>query len=224
LSARERILGRLRAARQTAPPVLPDVARWYAEHRRGEALSQRVARLRSALLAAHAEVHDTNSVDWPDVLLRIAAAKGIRRLLIGNATPHAATLEARRPSGLDLIRYDRPIEDWRNSLFDDVDAGLTLAKGAIAETGSLILWPDANEPRAMSLVPALHFVLLHVRSIHADLHEAMTAGLWRNGLPSNALLVSGPSKTADIQQTLAYGAHGPRELIVLLIDDEGGGA
>jgi L-lactate dehydrogenase complex protein LldG len=36
-------------------------------------------------------------------------------------------------------------------------------------------------------------------------------------LPTNALLISGPSKTADIQQTLAYGAHGPRELVVLIV-------
>jgi hypothetical protein len=44
---------------------------------------------------------------------------------------------------------------------------------------------------------------------------------WAAGLPTNALLISGPSKTADIQQTLAYGAHGPKELIVLVINAEG---
>jgi L-lactate dehydrogenase complex protein LldG len=38
-------------------------------------------------------------------------------------------------------------------------------------------------------------------------------------MPTNLLLVSGPSKTADIQQTLAYGAHGPKELVVVLVDD-----
>jgi L-lactate utilization protein LutB len=41
------------------------------------------------------------------------------------------------------------------------------------------------------------------------------------GLPTNALLVSGPSKTADIQVTLAYGAHGPKELVVLLAGQRG---
>ena len=47
--------------------------------------------------------------------------------------------------------------------------------------------------------------------------DAMTEARWAAGLPTNALLVSGPSKTADIQQTLAYGAHGPKELIVLMV-------
>jgi L-lactate dehydrogenase complex protein LldG len=44
----------------------------------------------------------------------------------------------------------------------------------------------------------------------------MTSERWAEAMPTNALVISGPSKTADIQQTLAYGAHGPRELIVLL--------
>jgi len=42
---------------------------------------------------------------------------------------------------------------------------------------------------------------------------------WAGAMPTNALLVSGPSKTADIQQTLAYGAHGPKELLVLILQD-----
>ena len=101
-------------------------------------------------------------------------------------------------------------------LFDDVDAALTLAKSAIAETGALVLWPTPAEPRLMSLVPSVHFVLLDVATIHADFFSAITAEGWKDALPTNALLISGPSKTADIQQTLAYGAHGPRELVLLL--------
>jgi L-lactate dehydrogenase complex protein LldG len=68
----------------------------------------------------------------------------------------------------------------------------------------------------MSLVPSVHFVLLDADKIYADLNAAMTAEAWSGALPTNALLICGPSKTADIQQTLAYGAHGPRELVVLL--------
>jgi L-lactate dehydrogenase complex protein LldG len=115
-----------------------------------------------------------------------------------------------------LVRYAETIDSWRDRLFDQIDAGFTAARSAIAETGSLILWPDASEPRLLSLVPPVHFVLLDSADIHADLHAAMVAEDWENSLPTNALLISGPSKTADIQQTLAYGAHGPRELIVLL--------
>ena len=68
----------------------------------------------------------------------------------------------------------------------------------------------------------MHFVLLDSHRIHADLHAAISAEGWAQGLPTNALLISGPSKTADIQQTMAYGAHGPRELVLLLLHPEGG--
>jgi L-lactate dehydrogenase complex protein LldG len=73
----------------------------------------------------------------------------------------------------------------------------------------------------MSLVPPVHFVLLDVATIHADLYSTLCTEGWSSGLPTNALLISGPSKTADIQQTLAYGAHGPRELVVLLRHPQG---
>lgn len=221
MSARERILARLRAAPQLPPVDPPDVGAWFAGRRRSEDLPQRVARLHDTLEAAHAEVHDSTASDWPELLLRIAAGKGLRTLLIGAGTPHGEMLAARHPEHLRLLHYAEPVESFRDTLFDGVDAGLTLAKGGIAETGSLILWPDRHEPRLLSLVPPLHFVLLDPASIHADFHAAMCAEHWQEGLPSNALLISGPSKTADIQQTLAYGAHGPRELIVLLLHAQG---
>ena len=214
--ARDSILARLRATSIAQTPPLPDVKAWFDAHRRNEDSKQRVARLRAALEAVKTEVHDVSATDWLDALLRIAAAKGLRNLLIGTDTPHGAALQARQPENLKLIPYLDAIDSWRDVLFDDVDASLTLAKSAIAEIGSLILWPSPSEPRLMSLVPSVHFVLLDVATIHSDFHSAITTEGWKDGLPTNALLVCGPSKTADIQQTLAYGAHGPRELVVLL--------
>lgn len=229
--AREQILGRLRATAIAAPPPLPDVEAWYHAHRRAEDLAPRIHRLRAALEAAHAQVHDSSAADWPDLLLRIALEKGVRTLLLGSGTPHGAALEARGTAlaargaaSPQLLRYGQPIETWRDALFDQVDASLTLARSAIAETGSLVLWPTPAEPRLMSLVPALHFVLLDVNTIHADFDAAIRAENWKDGLPTNALLISGPSKTADIQQTLAYGAHGPRELVLLLLHGAGAAA
>jgi len=105
-------------------------------------------------------------------------------------------------------------------MFTATPASLTTARAAIAETGTLILWPDADEPRLMSLVPPVHVVLLDRARLYNTFFEAMQTEGWKDGLPTNSLLVSGPSKTADIQQTLAYGAHGPKELVVLLLGDE----
>ena len=220
MSARADILARLRSAPLASSPALPDVAGWFERQRRDEDAAQRSLRLRDALIGWRAEVHSVTAGNWTGVLLGILEAKGLRQLLIGNRTPHGDALAACAPADLELVRYDTAIEQWKERLFEGVAASLTLARSAIAETGSLILWPSASEPRLMSLVPAVHVVLVDAGTIHADLQAAISAEGWASGMPTNALLISGPSKTADIQQTLAYGAHGPRELVVLLRQTE----
>ena len=80
-----------------------------------------------------------------------------------------------------------------------------------------MLWPTADKPRLMSLLPPIHVALVEEGSIADSLAETMASQDWAGGMPTNAVLVSGPSKTADIEQTLAYGVHGPKELIVLVI-------
>lgn len=221
MSAREAILNRLRKPNVAVQPVLPDVAGWYTTHQRDEDMAQRTARLRAVLEAVHTEIHDVTPANWTSVLLSVAAAKGLRQVLIGTNTPHGDELQACQTGALQVMRYEQSIDSWRDLLFDGVDSGLTLARGAIAETGSLILWPSPSEPRLMSLVPSLHFVLLDVATIHSDFYSALTAEGWSKGMPTNAVLICGPSKTADIQQTLAYGAHGPKELVVLLRHSNG---
>lgn len=222
MSARDKILGKLRAAPVADElPGMPDVKGWYATHSRTEDQAGRIRRLRESLEAVHTEVFDTTEATWSTVLLSILASKGLKKLLIGTGTAHGARLEAMQPKDVQLVRYAQPISQWQDILFDEIDAGLTLARSAIAETGSLVLWPTPSEPRLMSLVPAVHFVLLDVANIHSDLHAAMRDEGWVGQLPTNALLISSPSKTADIQQTLAYGAHGPRELVVLLRHPQG---
>jgi len=216
MSARDGILGRLRAITMPDTPERPDVRSWFGAHGHQEDAAQRAARLRTALEAVTTEVHDVTHANWTAVLLEIATRKGLRHLLIGSDTPHGDELATKVADKLQIVRYDQPVDVWQDQLFNDIDASLTLARSAVAETGSLILWPGPSEPRLMSLVPSLHFVLLDVNTIHADFHSAMVNEGWAKGMPTNALLICGPSKTADIQQTLAYGAHGPRELVVLL--------
>lgn len=218
MSARAAILARLRAAPAGETVPLPDVAAWRAAAAPAPTdAAALVARFRANIEAAHAEVHDTDAAAWPALLCRIAAAKGIRTLLVGKDAPEGAALAACADGGVQVVAYDKPAAAWRHDLFDGIDAALTPARSALADTGSLVLWPDARAPRLMSLVPPIHFVLLDAAKIHADLYAAMQAERWADGMPTNALVISGPSKTADIQQTLAYGAHGPRELVVLLM-------
>ena len=99
-----------------------------------------------------------------------------------------------------------------------MDAALTTAAGAVADTGALILRPTGAEPRLMSLVPPVHIAVLRADTVYPSLGDAMREGRWAEDMPSNMLLISGPSKTADIELILAFGVHGPKELIVLIVE------
>ena len=108
---------------------------------------------------------------------------------------------------------------WKHALFGQIQAGVTSTVAGIADTGTLVLRPGAREPRTLSLVPAVHVAVLRVDTLYASLPVALRALAPPGDMPSNLLLISGPSKTADIQQVLAYGAHGPKELVIVLVHD-----
>jgi L-lactate dehydrogenase complex protein LldG len=220
MSARDRILAKLRAAPQL-PKEEPDVAGWFAGHRPVESAGDKAERFQRLIELAHADVHRVTTANWTEKLREVLAARNIGRLLVAPATAHGqAALAHLLAHGIECRAYDAAIEHWKAEMFNATPASLTAARAAVAETGTLIIWPDADEPRLMSLVPPVHIVLLDATNIYNTFFEALTAEGWKDGLPTNALLVSGPSKTADIQVTLAYGAHGPKELIVLLLGEQ----
>jgi L-lactate dehydrogenase complex protein LldG len=71
----------------------------------------------------------------------------------------------------------------------------------------------------MSLVPPIHIAILEADKIYTTFSEAIEAEGWAQKMPTNVVLISGPSKTADIELTLAFGVHGPKELIVLILHE-----
>lgn len=140
-------------------------------------------------------------------------------MLCAPSNPYREALSAELPS-LALPLFDFELESRKQWLFEQVPAALGVARCAIAATGTIVVWPDQQEPRSLSLIPPLHIALVDSATLYPDFASLLTHQQWDNGLPANVLLISGPSKTADIQQTLAYGAHGPKELIVLLLEAE----
>jgi L-lactate dehydrogenase complex protein LldG len=101
---------------------------------------------------------------------------------------------------------------------DDL-VGITGAFAGIAETGSLMLHSGADTPAVSSLLPETHVALLPVSRIVArmedgfDLLRQVAGGAW----PRGVWFVSGPSRTADIEQTITLGAHGPYRVLIVLL-------
>ncbi|SDD98291.1 L-lactate dehydrogenase complex protein LldG [Massilia sp. PDC64] len=223
MSARDRILGRLRAAAPHGPGS-NDLERRIDAHfdtRRADASPNVLAqRMQVALEAVRAQAWCARADEWPALLARRLADAGVRRVLVDAATSEGRALRAALPANVEPVAFDGPLEDWKAELFGTVDAGFTVARSGIAATGTLVLAPDATSPRTVSLVPPLHVALVYAHTLHADLHQALHAERWQDGMPTNLVLATGPSRTSDIQQTLAFGAHGPRWTWVVIVTGE----
>jgi L-lactate dehydrogenase complex protein LldG len=227
-SAKSAILSKLRGAKTTAiEKETLDYPVWQSHD--PELLKQRFI---AGLSASHAEVICVRSSQIANAVEQVLTSKACKSVIVGGAcndTTDVSEYEGgeflteilKGASHLDMVQFDCEFEVLKSSLFNEIDAGITHCLGGIADTGTLVLWPDKAEPRSLSLIPPCHIALIKRSTIVSNFAGMMIEQSWQEKIPTNIVLVSGPSKTADIQQTLAYGAHGPSQLVVILIDDVG---
>jgi L-lactate dehydrogenase complex protein LldG len=126
----------------------------------------------------------------------------------------------------------RPMIERETRRAQDGDqVSLQHAWAGVAETGTLFFPSDPERPATLNLLPDTEIVVLRASAVvgayeeawdrlRAERKDPMTGG-W---MPRNLMLVTGPSRSADIEQTLELGAHGPRRLHILLVEDEPGAA
>jgi len=116
---------------------------------------------------------------------------------------------------LDLQEIELIAEPSREELFA-VDAGVSTAQLAIAETGTLVMRSSMEKHRLVSLVPPIHICVLDSSDIRPSMHSVLEE--MSNKIDPTITFITGPSRTSDIELTLAIGVHGPKRLIVILID------
>jgi L-lactate dehydrogenase complex protein LldG len=100
-------------------------------------------------------------------------------------------------------------------------ASLTTSFAGIAETGTLMLHSGKDSPTTLNFLPDNHFVILKRSDIVGPYEDAWQKlrDKTQGDLPRTVNMITGPSRSADIEQTLQMGAHGPKDLIILLIND-----
>src|SRR5262245_52514263 len=99
-----------------------------------------------------------------------------------------------------------------------IDIGITTAQAAIAETGTLVLDSTRERNRLISLVPPVHIAIVEAAKIYSTLGETLSMLQSENEISPVVTFITGPSRTADIELTLAIGVHGPQELYVIIYD------
>jgi L-lactate dehydrogenase complex protein LldG len=202
--AREAILARLEAARRTArlpraeapaPAPVPSASR-----------EQCLQRFRSELAALGVDCHAEATPG--DVRERVRGLVAGRRVLSWDPErlPYGVGAALERPVLGDAPRAEQAA----------AEVGVTGCHAAIAETGSLVLLSGPGTSRAASLLPPVHVAVVRPEDLCASMGELFATRRELLASAACCTIVTGPSRTADIELTLTLGVHGPGKVVVVL--------
>lgn len=108
------------------------------------------------------------------------------------------------------------IEVAEGRAVDSDKASLTRAFAGVAETGTIIQLSGPDNPTTLNFLPEAHIVVLEAENLHASYEEVWTR-LRQRPMPRTVNMISGPSRTADIEQTIVRPAHGPKHMHVIIV-------
>jgi L-lactate dehydrogenase complex protein LldG len=171
--------------------------------------------------------------DVPEVVSRLARARRARRLISWHPAALGADWSAvLTGDGLTLEAMplaaiaDSSTRQALRSRIAEADLGITGADLAVAETGSLVLISGRGRPRSTSLLPACHVAVFGREALVESLaHVGLFLETWhseaRPDWAGGAInVITGPSRSADIELTLTSGVHGPKELHAIFVDGD----
>jgi L-lactate dehydrogenase complex protein LldG len=183
-----------------------------------------VARLRDELTAAGGVLHlVSDGAAAEAMVLELVAAKAARKALVGRGTvlDRLGLPERLRAAGVEVAMADAlPPGGERDTLFA-ADIGISGVDYLVAETGSVVVFAKPDDPRSLSLLPPVHVAVADRSQLLPDLFD-LFAVLGRDtasgAMPSGLSIITGPSKTGDIELRLVTGVHGPGEVHVIFIE------
>lgn len=132
----------------------------------------------------------------------------------------------------NIFCWEKPLQQWLSAQisnlklntenFVNAHVGITTCDALVARTGSVLLSSGNESGRSLSIYPNVHVVVAYTSQLRYDLNDALALmkQKYSGNMPSFVSDVTGPSRTADIEKTLVLGAHGPKEMYVVLIDDK----
>ncbi len=130
----------------------------------------------------------------------------------------AAVLQTQGARQLDATAHaDQATRDVDYRRLDAAVVGITGAQAALVDTGSIALVHGEGRARLVSLLPPVHVALVPVACLHATLGSLLVAEPGMLHASANVVVVTGPSRTADIEMTLTRGVHGPRIVHVVFV-------
>ncbi|HEU4382460.1 MAG TPA: LUD domain-containing protein [Anaeromyxobacteraceae bacterium] len=211
--AREEILGQLRAARdRPGPPPGPVPATALVGSRLpGDPQAELALLLKEIEGLKGVTRRIAGAENLGAALAELVGQEGVKRATCWR-TPEmgawgvAPALEA---LGVEIVPADAD-----KHLVASCELGVTGVDAALPETGTLVLTSSPERPRLASLLPRVHLALLRPEVLRPDLHQVFA----ESREAGYVVLVTGPSRTADIELTLTLGVHGPKSLHVWVME------
>lgn len=218
--ARSRILGGIRSSLGRGP--LPGERAEACERRVAEHRRNLVPKRGQAGPAERTALFETMASEVAATVQRVASLDEVPDAVADYLARHnlPAELRAAPDPGLSAIPWERrPTLNVSRGRAEDRDlTSLTGAVVGIAETGTLMLASGPEHPTTLNLLPDTHIVVLRTDRIVGSYEDAWDVLRERGPLPRTVNFITGPSRTADIEQTIQLGAHGPRRLHIVLVD------
>lgn len=218
-AARDQILGTIRHARGGAVDAQTRTAleARLSGHKRGT-IPKRVAHDHAALVDLFVE----NVVGLSGTVDRVASADDVPGAIADYLARENLPATLRAAPAIESLPWDkRPaLTVSYGRSFGQDEVGVTPAFAAVAETGTLMLRSGPDHPTTLNFLPDTHVVVLRARQIVGPYEDAWARLRAAGAMPRTVNFISGPSRTADIEQTIQLGAHGPRRLHIVLIDDD----
>lgn len=222
MSARDTILGRVRSSLNAGPS---DSARRKAVEERLKKAAPGVVPARGQLpsaqrVALFAEMAGKLSATVEHVRKAADVPKAVTEYLRGRNLPSAVRMGADPKLAAMPWGKQRALELRFGPSDGDDEAGVSHATAAIAETGTLVMTSGAENPTTINFLPEHHIVVVEAADIEGDL-EAVLARIrkayGKGAMPRTVNLISGPSRSGDIEQKIILGAHGPRALHIIVV-------
>lgn len=143
--------------------------------------------------------------------------KNLMLLITDNKWQHVYCMDKNIQKTLNELKIPFNSDE---SDFINMEVGITNCEFLIARLGSIMVSSKQTSGRRMNVFPPTHIILADTSQIVPDIKHALKAikEKYQNKLPSLISVITGPSRTADIEKTLVMGAHGPKNLFVFLLD------